>query len=79
MPMNTIKQVLKSDPMVKKFSDQLLELSERFQVYELDEKSHKYTRRWTCKEAQAKYIFLKTELEEYIRINFPEVKDYELT
>jgi|GEM_PF-5227434 len=77
--MNTIKHVLKSDPTVKKFADQLLELSEKFQIYEQDKKSKKYIKKWTCKEAQAKYIFLKTELEEYIRINFPEVKDCQLT
>jgi phosphopantetheinyl transferase (holo-ACP synthase) len=77
--MNTIKHVLKSDPTIKKFSDQLLELSEKYQVYEHDKKSEKYNRKWTCKEAQAKYIFLKTELKEYIRINFPEAKTCEFS
>ena len=75
--MTTTKHVLKSDPLVKKFSDQLLELSETYHIYEQNKNSNKYTRKWTSKEAQAKYIFLKTELKEYIRINFPEADTYE--
>lgn len=65
--------------MIKKLSDQLLELSERFQVYEQDKNSEQYIKKWICKEAQAKYIFLKTELEEYIKINFPEVRDQQFS
>ncbi|WP_155977798.1 hypothetical protein [Pedobacter glucosidilyticus] len=63
---------LLKDPVIESYNNQMDILVKRFRIMEVMEQG-KRVEKWTCKEAEAKYIFLKTELQEYIQIHHPEV------
>ncbi|KHJ37361.1 hypothetical protein PBAC_24290 [Pedobacter glucosidilyticus] len=61
---------LLSDPIIENYNNQMDQLVRRFRVIEVLGQG-RAIKKWICKEAEAKYIFLKTELQEYIEIHYP--------
>lgn len=61
---------LLNDPVIENYNHQMDQLAKRFRVIEVLGQG-KAIKKWLCKEAEAKYIFLRTELQEYIEIHYP--------